>query len=264
LRPKQGWGFPNRPRVAAASQIPMSRDPKAPGRTPESIEREVADAQLAGIITSAMDAIVTIDEALRIVLFNPAAEHMFGRTSAQMIGQPLDALIPERFRAAHEQHVERFARSGQTNRRMGQLGRVWGLRANGEEFPIEAAISQMRSREGVLLSVILRDVTEQERAAETSTLLASIVRSSDDAILGTDLDGRILTWNPAAQEIYGYPLHEIEGEPLSVLVPEELQDDLHRLIDQARQGRTVGHLETVGVRSDGHRFDVSLGVISAP
>ena len=237
----------------------MSRDPNSPGRPPESLG-EVSDAHLAGIVASAMDAIVTTDEAQRVVLFNPAAERMFGRKSADVIGQPIDVLLPERFRAAHREHMDRFARSSQTSRRMGQLGRVYGLRADGKEFPVEAAISKTSSEGGTLLAAILRDVTEQDRAAETARLLASIVRSSDDAILGTDRDGRILTWNPAAQEIYGYSLHEIEGKPLTSLVPDELQDRLRELLDQARQGRTVGHVETVGLRKDGRRFDVSLGV----
>jgi PAS domain S-box-containing protein len=223
-------------------------------------ERHESDARLAGIVHSAMDAIVTVDEAQRVVLFNPAAEKMFGRASSDVLGQPLDPLIPERFRPAHVQHMSRFARSGATSRRMGQLGRVWGVRANGEQFPIEASISQMRSGEGALFSVILRDVTDQERAAATTALLASIVRSSDDAIIGTDRDGRILTWNPAAQLCFGYAHHEIEGEPLEVLVPEEEREAIRMLIAQGRQGRSAGHLEIVGLRQDGHRFDVSLGL----
>ena len=228
----------------------MSRDPQP----------EETDQRLAGIVASAMDAIVTVDESQRIVLFNPAAERMFGRTSADVSMQPLDLLIPERFRAAHREHMSRFARAAQTSRRMGALGRVHGLRANGEEFPVEAAISKASSETGTLLTAILRDVSEQDRAAETTRLLASIVRSSNDAILGTDRDGRILTWNPAAQVIYGYALHEIEGEPLTSLVPDEVQEKLRGLLDQARQGRTVGHFETVGLRKDGRRFSVSLGV----
>jgi PAS domain S-box-containing protein len=146
-------------------------------------QRHESDARLAGIVHSAMDAILTVDEAQRIAVFNPAAEKMFGRTSAQMIGQPLDVLIPERFRTAHPAQMARFAQSGQTSRRMGQLGHVWGMRANGEEFPIEAAISQTRSRDGVLLSVILRDVSERE------TLQQKLRQSQELAALATLVTG---------------------------------------------------------------------------
>ena len=223
-------------------------------------KRLESESRLASIVQSAMDAILAIDESQQVVLFNPAAERMFGRSSSEVLHRPLDALIPERFRAAHRDHIARFARSGHTSRRMGQLGRVWGLRANGAEFPIEASISQTRSGDQQLLTVILRDVTDQERAAATSALLASIVRSSDDAIIGTDLDGRILTWNPAAQGIYGYPAHEIEGKSLFDLVPEEAQEQLREVMARVRRGRSVGHLETVGLRPGGQRLDVSLGI----
>ncbi|MGH7336745.1 MAG: PAS domain S-box protein, partial [Myxococcota bacterium] len=222
--------------------------------------RAESETRLSSIVHSAMDAIVAIDESQQVVLFNPAAERMFARQSSEVLHQPLDALIPERFRTAHRDHIARFARSGHTSRRMGQLGRVWGLRSNGAEFPIEASVSQARSGDRLLLTVILRDVTDQERAAATSALLASIVRSSDDAIIGTDLDGRILTWNPAAQGIFGYAVHEIEGKPLFDLVPEEAQEQLREVMARVRQGRSVGHLETVGLRGGGQRFDVSLGV----
>jgi PAS domain S-box-containing protein len=222
--------------------------------------RGESESRLSGIVASAMDSIVTSDEAQRVVLFNPAAERMFGRASAEVVGGPLDVLIPERFRAAHRMHMERFARSGHTSRRMGQLGRVWGLRANGEEFPIEASISQMRTGERRLLTAILRDVSERERAAATSALLASIVRSSDDAIVGTDLDGRIVSWNPAAQEIYGYARHEMEHELLEQLIAPERRSELAAAFAKVRQGRNVGHLETLGLRKDGRRFEVSLGI----
>src|SRR4029453_239700 len=83
---------------------------------------------------------------------------------------------------------------------------------------------------------------------------------SDDAIVGTDRDGRILTWNPAAQEIFGYPLHEIEGRPLADLVAEDSRKEVSGMLDHVRQGRSVGHRETAGLRKGGIRFDVSLGL----
>jgi PAS domain S-box-containing protein len=230
-------------------------------RASEAKQRET-ESRLAGIVMSAMDAIVTVDEGQRIVLFNPAAERMFGRRGEEVVGGPLDVLIPDRFGSAHREHVQRFARSGRTNRRMGQLGRVWGVRATGEEFPIEASISQISSSEDGtrLLTVILRDVTEREQAATAQALLANIVRSSNDAIVGTDLHGCILTWNPAAQEIYGHARHEAEGQSLSILLPTEQQRELDLLLARVREGRAVGHVETTGLRSDGRRFDVSLSV----
>ncbi len=229
-------------------------------RAAEAEQRE-SEQRLAGIVRSAMDAIVAVDERQRIVrFFNPAAEHMFGVPSAEILGKPLDLLIPERHRAAHHDHVERFARSGHTSRRMGKLGRVRGQRANGEEFSIEASIGKTGSGDTALLTAILRDVTDQERAAETAALLASIVRSSEDAIVGTDRAWRILTWNPAAQEIFGYARHEVQGQPLVALVPPEAREQIESVLATVGRGRSVGHLETTGLRRDGGRLAVSVGV----
>jgi PAS domain S-box-containing protein len=140
--------------------------PPNPGASPGQIEQELRDSQarLASIIASAMDAIITVDESQRILLFNAAAEAMFGYAAAQVFGQNLGILLPERYRAQHEEHIRRFGATGVTNRTMGRLGTLYGRRASGEEFQIEASISQVQSSDGKLFTVILRDVTERVRA----------------------------------------------------------------------------------------------------
>jgi PAS domain S-box-containing protein len=125
-----------------------------------------AQAQVSDIVDSAMDAIVSVDESQRIVLYNPAAERVFGWPRAAVMGRPLDTLIPARFRAGHHGHIERFGRTGVTSRRMGEPRVLYGLRARGEEFPIEASISQHVESGRKLFTVILRDVTERVRAEE--------------------------------------------------------------------------------------------------
>ena len=125
-----------------------------------------AQARVGDIVDTAMDAIISADESQRIVLYNPSAERMFGWPREAVVGQPLDLLLPERFRAAHRGHVGEFARTGATSRRMGGASSLRGLRANGEEFPIEASISQHHENDRKLLTVILRDVTERMRAEE--------------------------------------------------------------------------------------------------
>ncbi|MBI5889907.1 MAG: PAS domain S-box protein [Nitrosomonadales bacterium] len=133
-------------------------------RAEESLRE--SEERLAGIIDSAMDAIISVDERQLIRLYNPAAEKMFGLGVAEATGQPLARLIPERFRHAHEGHIRNFAQTGMTARRMGLLGEVSGLRLNGEEFPVEASISQTRHAAGNLFTVILRDITDRRRAEE--------------------------------------------------------------------------------------------------
>ena len=134
----------------------------------ERAESEALDSKqrLAGIIDSAMDAIVTIDEEQHVVMFNAAAEALFGCPNAKALGAPLASFIPERFRASRAAHVKRFGETGITSRRMGAERIVMGLRANGEEFPIDASISQIEEKGRKFYTVILRDVTERARAEE--------------------------------------------------------------------------------------------------
>ena len=122
--------------------------------------------RLHGIIGSAMDAIITVDEGQNVVMFNAAAERIFGCSAAEAIGGPLDRFIPVRFRAAHRAHVENFGRTGATTRMMGARLALYGLRANGEEFPIDASISQIAVEGRKLYTVILRDITARTRAEE--------------------------------------------------------------------------------------------------
>ena len=124
-----------------------------------------SEARLRGILDSAMDAIITTDADQRVILFNDAAETMFGWTRDEALGAPLNSFIPERFRRAHADHVARFGTSGTTSRRMGgSLRVVTGLRRNGEEFPIDASISQVDETGKRFYTVILRDVTARIEA----------------------------------------------------------------------------------------------------
>jgi PAS domain S-box-containing protein len=135
--------------------------------------RDVTESRsrLATIIESAMDAVITTDSEQRIVLFNAAAVAMFGVPLAEMLGMPLERLIPQRFREAHASYVQTFAEAGVTSRAMGQLGTLSGLRSNGEEFPIEASISNAYVEGSRLFTVIVRDITQRKRAEEHQSLL---------------------------------------------------------------------------------------------
>jgi PAS domain S-box-containing protein len=125
-----------------------------------------SEERLGGIISSAMDAIITIDEMQRVTDFNNAAELMFGCAAAAALGQPIDHFIPERFRAKHTHHIRAFGDTQVTKRQMGALGTIYGRRADGNEFPIEASISQLRTHAGKFYTVILRDITDRVRHEE--------------------------------------------------------------------------------------------------
>jgi PAS domain S-box-containing protein len=160
-----------------------------------------SEERLAGIVSSAMDAIISVDDGQRIILFNAAAEKMFGYSAAEALGRPISILIPERFRASHEAHIGRFGATGETTRAMGALGAVSGLRRNGEEFPIEASISQLEVGGQKLFTVILRDITERKRAEEQLIEHAALLDQSHEAIVVRDLDNRIRYWGRGAGEM---------------------------------------------------------------
>lgn len=126
--------------------------------------RESAE-RLAGLIGSAMDAIIAVDEEQRIVLFNAAAEKMFGLAAAAALGQPLTQLIPNRYDEPPGDHIGEFTRTAVKTLLSGELGELTGRRINGEEFPIEAALSKTQTAGGKIYTVILRDITERKRTA---------------------------------------------------------------------------------------------------
>jgi PAS domain S-box-containing protein len=119
-----------------------------------------------GVLESAMDAIIAIDESETVVLFNAAAERTFGCPAASAVGGPLERFIPERFRAAHHGHIRRFGETGTTTRMMGSRLELFGLRADGAEFPMDASISQVTVEGRKLYTVILRDVSRRKAAEE--------------------------------------------------------------------------------------------------
>lgn len=153
--------------------------------------------RLEGVISSAMDAIITVDDQQRVILFNQAAERMFGYPAHEAVGQLLDRFLPARFREAHHHHMQAFGQSGVTSRKMGKLGTVAGLRSSGEEFPIEAAISHNTIDGKKFYTVILRDISERKKLEE------QLRRTERVAELGTLASGM-------AHEI-GTPMNVILG-----------------------------------------------------
>jgi PAS domain S-box-containing protein len=125
-----------------------------------------SERRLTGLVTTAMDAIISVDETQRITLFNQAAEQMFGCPADQAIGQPLDRFIPDRYQQAHRDHVAIFGRTGTTTRRMGKYGTVYGVRADGQEFPLEASISHLEVGGHKVFTVILRDITQRVQSEQ--------------------------------------------------------------------------------------------------
>ncbi len=143
--------------------------------------------RLAGILNSTMDAIVSADDDQRISLFNPSAEQMFGIRAAEVIGQPLDRLIPERFRGIHREHVRAYGKTNRTRRLMGMMEPLTCLRADGEEFPAEITISQIAMNGRKVYTAILRDITSRLQAEEA-------LRKSETRYRGLFDDSPVAIW----------------------------------------------------------------------
>ena len=131
-----------------------------------------SEKKLRGIVSLAADAIISTDGDFRITLFNPAAERIFEYRADEVLGEPLDILLPEAAREIHHAHIERFRHSSVGGKEMGQRGQIWGRRRNGELFPAEASISKIRLGAETHFTAVLRDITQQRRAeAEREALL---------------------------------------------------------------------------------------------
>jgi PAS domain S-box-containing protein len=198
-------------------------------------ESFVSNLRLQGIVQSAMDAILTVDERQQVLLFNEAAERMFGCLAREALGQSLERFIPSRFHTVHRQHIERFGRSDVTSRKMGQLGTVMALRADGEEFPVEAAISHITVEGKKYYTVILRDITERKQAEQllsrneeryrqliAASPLAIVVYRADKVILINDA-GLKLFGAVTQSEILGKSHFDLFHPDSHALIRERIQ-----------------------------------------
>jgi PAS domain S-box-containing protein len=224
--------------------------------------------RLMGIIGSATDAIITVDDQQKITLFNAAAERMFRCLASQAIGQPLDRFIPKRFRDVHSDHIRVFSETGETTRAMGSQRSLAALRADGEEFPVEATISQITVAGQKLFTAIVRDVTERRRSEEalreSEGRLRAIVDTAVDCIITIDERGRITSFNPAATRLFGYAPEEVWDRNINLLMPapyhEEHDGYLKNYVTTGLKKIIGIGREVTGRRKDGTLFPMDLAV----
>jgi PAS domain S-box-containing protein len=143
---------------------------------------------------------------------------------------------------------------------MGAGLELFGVRKGGGEFPIEVSLSPVETREGILVTSTIRDVTERKLVEESRFRLAAIVESSDDAIVSKNLDAVIVSWNAAAEHIFGYTEQEAVGRPITILIPSELREEENKIFEKLRAGARINHYETVRVTKAGKKVNVSLSI----
>ena len=256
--------LPDRPRRAAGTG----------GR-----QRNLAATLLSPSLLEAIpDAIIAVNQQGIILQANSQTEVMFGYTREELIGQQIEILVPDRFREQHSHHRDHFAEQPRA-RRMGPGLDLRGQRRDGSEFPVEISLSPISMDDGIVVLSAIRDVSDRVRIEEElrrahqelsdrkdrqlweyQNRLSLIVDSSQDAIIGKNLDGIITHWNRGAEHIYGYQAEEVIGRSITILAPDDRKDEIPKILESIRNGQHVEHFETVRVAKDGRHVNVSISI----
>ena len=254
-----------------------SRKRKQPARSLST--KAMADVLLSSdLLETLPDAIVAVDQTGTVVQVNSQTQELFGYGRDELMGQKIEMLVPDRYRRQHQHHRKNFAEVPKT-RRMGADLDLYGRRRNGSEFPVEISLSPVSTERGTFVLSAIRDISDRKRIAEElrrvneelhrktaeqlgeyRATLASIIDSSEDAILSKDLNGIITSWNRGAEHIYGYTHEEAIGKHISLLTPGDRADEIPEILGKIARGETVDHHESVRVTKDGRQLNVSISV----
>lgn len=217
-----------------------------------------AERRFRGLLEAAPDAMVIVDADGVIQRVNAQTERLFGYSRKELLGRPVETLIPLRSRVRHVAHRQRYAANPAPRPMAAVHHELTGLRKDGREFPVEISLSPLESREGLLMSAAIRDVTDRKLVERKLNELAVIVESSQDAIFAETLDGVITFWNQAAERLYGYTAAEMIGRHTSILAPPDRADEVETLLGRLARGERVERLETVRLAADGRLLDVEM------
>jgi PAS domain S-box-containing protein len=223
----------------------------------QQLPDDVAIRHLARVVESSDDAIVSKDLNGFITSWNRAAERMFGYTAEEALGRSIRMIIPAD-RQDEEDLVLSRIRAGESVTHLETIRQ----RKNGTRIPISLTVSPIFDDAGKVIgaSKIARDISDRSRGVIAARRLAAVVESSDDAIVTKDLTSTITSWNPAAARMFGYSEEEAIGRSIRMIIPDELQDEEDVVLAKIRAGEKVDHYETVRMRKDGTRLNVSLTV----
>jgi len=208
--------------------------------------------RLERLLEAVPDALVGMDQQGIIRFVNTQTESLFGYDRDQLIGEPIETLVPKTRR--QEYLADPRTRSS------GLKLELSGWHRNSGEFPINVSIFHIDTGDTLLVITAAGDVAQHQQAVKKAALVAAIVEYADDAIIGTTLEGTITSWNPAAEKMYGYSANEIIGRPISLLFPRDRADEAMATLAEISVGRHVEHVKTVRVRKDGTKLPVSITI----
>jgi PAS domain S-box-containing protein len=216
------------------------------------------------------DAIVVTNEDGRIALINPQLEKLFGYTRQELVGQPVEILLPERFRPVHPSHRDAY-NSHPSVRPMGTGLELFGRRKDSSEFPVDIMLSPVETAEGRATIGIIRDISDRKKTEESlrrsERQFRALFEFSPDAIIASDRDGRITEVNARVESMFGYQPGELLGQSVDCLVPERFRhahpDRRKEYVSSSRVRPMGAGLELFGRRKDGSEFpvDIMLGPV---
>ena len=204
------------------------------------------------------DAAIVVDGDGRIVLANPAAADLFGYGPDDLAAHPIELLVPERFRARHRADRQAYAAAPRA-RPMGAGQELTGRRQDGSEFPVDISLAPLPDT-GDLVIAAVRDASDRHAAQHARSQLATIVESSVDGIVALSMDGMISSWNPGAEQLFGYCPTEVLGVHVSRLVPEHCSPDLEELLEAALSSTSTAPRDTAWQCRDGSLLDVAMSI----
>lgn len=214
----------------------------------------------ASLLEAAPDAMLGTDQAGVIRFVNRQTELLFDYDRVDLVGQPLEILVPESVRKGHLAHRVRYFADPAGTRKIGDVQTVTGRRRDGTEFPADVSLSFIETEDGLFVTAAIRDISKRIKTEQELQQMAAIVRNSDDAITSMTLDGIVSSWNPAAERMFGYSSAEVIGKSIDIITVDDRPGEIGAILATIGAGQPVEHYETIRVRKDGTTLPVSITV----